>query len=53
MLLRALTDNLGSAEVEKAYLGPYRRWLEDLVAAPAEAPVETSALSSDRLEARP
>ncbi len=31
MLLELLIDNPGSAEVEKAYLEPYRKWLEALV----------------------
>jgi arylsulfatase A-like enzyme len=31
MLLEVLTDNPGSAEVEKAYLESYRKWLEALV----------------------
>ena len=28
MLLEVLTDSPGSAEVEKAYLEPFRKWLE-------------------------
>jgi arylsulfatase A-like enzyme len=42
MLLEVLTDNPGSVEVEKAYLEPYRRWLEDLVQGPP-GPIATSA----------
>ena len=42
MLLEVLTDNPGSAEVEKAYLEPYRKWLEALVQGPSE-PVTTAA----------
>ena len=41
MLLEVLTDNPGSAEVEKAYLEPYRKWLEDLVQDRSE-PVATT-----------
>src|SRR5262249_56481863 len=41
-LLEVLTDNPGSAEVEKAYLEPYRKWLEELVQHPP-APIATSA----------
>ena len=42
MLLEVLTDNPGSAEVEKAYLEPYRKWLEALVQDRSE-PVATTA----------
>ncbi len=42
MLLEVLTDNPGSVEVEKAYLEPYRKWLEDLVQVPP-GPIATSA----------
>ena len=42
MLLEVLTDNPGSVEVEKAYLEPYRKWLEDLVQGPP-GPIATSA----------
>jgi arylsulfatase A-like enzyme len=42
MLLEVLTDNPGSAEVEKAYLEPYRKWLETLIQSPP-APIATSA----------
>jgi arylsulfatase A-like enzyme len=42
MLLEVLTDNRGSVEVEKAYLEPYRKWLEALVQGPSE-PIATSA----------
>jgi arylsulfatase A-like enzyme len=42
MLLDVLMKNPGSVEVEKAYLEPYRKWLEALVAAPPE-PVATTA----------
>jgi arylsulfatase A-like enzyme len=42
MLLEVLTDNPGSVEVEKAYLEPYRKWLEALVQSPPE-PLATSA----------
>jgi hypothetical protein len=42
MLLEVLTDNPGSVEVEKAYLEPYRKWLEALVQSPPE-PIATSA----------
>ncbi len=42
MLLEVLAENPGSAEVEKAYLAPYRRWLEDLVQGPP-GPIATSA----------
>ena len=42
LLLEVLTDNPGSVEVEKAYLEPYRKWLEDLVQGPSR-PVATSA----------
>ena len=31
MLLEVLTDDPGSIEVEKAYLGTYRQWLKSLV----------------------
>ena len=31
MLLKVLTDDAGSLKVEKAYLQPYRQWLESLV----------------------
>ena len=41
MLLEVLTDNPGSVEVEKAYLEPYRKWLEDLVQDRSE-PVATT-----------
>jgi arylsulfatase A-like enzyme len=42
MLLDVLTDNPGSAEVEKAYLESYRKWLEDLVQDRSE-PIATTA----------
>jgi arylsulfatase A-like enzyme len=42
MLLQVLTENPGSVEVEKAYLGPYRKWLEALVHGPPE-PIATTA----------
>ncbi len=32
-LLKVLTDNPGSIEVENAYLKPYRQWLNSLVQA--------------------
>lgn len=41
-LLEVLTANPGSVEVERAYLEPYRKWLEALVQSPAE-PIATSA----------
>ena len=41
MLLEVLTENLGSVEVERAYLGPYRQWLEALVRGHPE-PIATS-----------
>jgi hypothetical protein len=31
MLLDLLIENPGTAEVEKAYLADYRRWLQELV----------------------
>ena len=31
MLLKVLTDNPGSIEVENAYLKPYKQWLNSLV----------------------
>ena len=42
MLLEVLTANPGSVEVERAYLEPYRKWLEALVQSPPE-PIATSA----------
>jgi arylsulfatase A-like enzyme len=42
MLLEVLTDNRGSAEVEKAYLESYRKWLETLVQDRSE-PIATTA----------
>jgi arylsulfatase A-like enzyme len=42
MLLEVLIDNPGSAEVEKAYLASYRKWLEALVQDRSE-PVATTA----------
>ncbi len=42
MLLDVLTNNPGSAEVEKAYLETYRKWLEALVQDRSE-PVATTA----------
>ena len=42
MLLEVLSLNPGSAEVEKAYLEPYKKWLEALVRTPAH-PVATAA----------
>jgi arylsulfatase A-like enzyme len=42
MLLEVLTGSPGSVEVEKAYLGPYRKWLEALVHGPPE-PIATTA----------
>jgi hypothetical protein len=42
MLLEVLTENRGSVEVEKAYLEPYRKWLEALVQGPP-GPIATSA----------
>ncbi len=41
-LLEVLNDNPGSVEVEKAYLEPYRKWLEALVQV-AHEPVATTA----------
>ena len=41
MLLEVLTENPGSIEVEKAYLEPYRQWLEALVRGHPE-PIATS-----------
>jgi hypothetical protein len=41
--LELLTDNPGSAEVEKAYLGNYRKWLEALVQGSREPITTTSA----------
>ena len=41
MLLEVLTDNRGSAEVEKAYLASYRKWLEALVQGSPE-PIATT-----------
>jgi arylsulfatase A-like enzyme len=42
MLLEVLTENRGSVEVEKAYLEPYRKWLEALVQGSSE-PITTTA----------
>jgi arylsulfatase A-like enzyme len=42
MLLKVLTENRGSVEVEKAYLEPYRKWLESLVQDRSE-PIATTA----------
>jgi hypothetical protein len=42
MLLQVLTANRGSVEVEKAYLEPYRKWLESLVQDRSE-PIATTA----------
>jgi hypothetical protein len=42
MLLKVLTKNRGSVEVEKAYLEPYRKWLESLVQDRSE-PIATTA----------
>jgi arylsulfatase A-like enzyme len=42
MLLEVLSLNPGSVEVEKAYLEPYKKWLEALVQTPAH-PVATAA----------
>ena len=42
MLLEVLTENPGSVEVERAYLEPYREWLEDLVQDHPE-PIATTA----------
>jgi hypothetical protein len=40
-LLEVLTENPGSVEVERAYLGSYRQWLEALVRGHPE-PIATS-----------
>jgi hypothetical protein len=42
-LLEVLTHNPGSVEVERAYLEPYRKWLEVLVQGPAERIATTAA----------
>jgi arylsulfatase A-like enzyme len=42
MLLEVLIANPGSVEVERAYLEPYRKWLDTLVQSPPE-PIATSA----------
>jgi arylsulfatase A-like enzyme len=48
MLLEVLTDNPGSAEVEKAYLEPFRKWLEDLVQDRSEPSATTTPKSRRR-----
>jgi arylsulfatase A-like enzyme len=45
-LLEVLTDNPGSVEVERAYLEPYRKWLEALVQSPPES-IATSAAKTE------
>ena len=42
MLLKVLTENRGSVEVEEACLEPYRKWLESLVQGRSE-PIATTA----------
>jgi len=42
-LLDVLTDNPGSIKVEKAYLEPYRKWLESLVQGDSESIATTAA----------
>jgi arylsulfatase A-like enzyme len=43
LLLEVLRDNPGSVEVEKAYLEPYRKWLEALVGGSPEPIAATAA----------
>jgi hypothetical protein len=46
MLLRELTNNPGSIEVENAYLRPYRQWLKALVQQPSPPGAALSASRS-------
>ena len=52
-LLEVLTNNPGSAEVEKAYLEPYRNWLESLVQGPAKSVANWPGRKWEDVDAEP